>query len=119
MAIHNKYQECPLYYTMSVLGGKWKWIILWRIFSSDVIRYNQLKEKLQPIAHKTLSQQLKELENSGLIHRKQYNEIPPKVEYSLTEEGKTLMPILYQMFEWGKEHMTNEPLEAYPQFDSE
>jgi DNA-binding HxlR family transcriptional regulator len=101
----SKYGSCPMYYTISVLEGKWKWIILWRIYRSGIIRYNKLRGELQPIAHKTLSTQLKELEASNLILRKQYNEVPPRVEYSLTEEGNTLIPILDLMYQWGKEHM--------------
>jgi DNA-binding HxlR family transcriptional regulator len=90
---------------MSVVEGKWKWIILWEIYLADVIRYNKLREELRPIAHKTLSNQLKELEASNLIHREQYNEVPPKVEYSLTDEGKTLIPILDLMYQWGDHHI--------------
>lgn len=101
----NKYGKCPMYYTMSAVEGKWKWIILWEIYQAKIIRYNKLREKLQPIAHKTLSKQLKELETSRLIHREQYNEVPPKVEYSLTTEGQTLIPILELMYQWGSKHM--------------
>lgn len=100
----DKFGRCPMYYTISLLEGKWKWVILWNIYEADVIRYNQLREKLQPIAHKTLSKQLKELEADNLIHREQYNQIPPKVEYSLTDKGKSLIPILNLMSEWGKKH---------------
>ena len=93
--------NCPINYTLSVLGGKWKWAILWLIFKESVIRYGNLKNSLPSIAHKTLSQQLKELESSNLIHREQYNQVPPKVEYSLTDKGKTLIPILELMSQWG------------------
>lgn len=79
----EKYKKCPMYYTISILEGKWKWIILWEIYEAEVIRYNKLKDTLQPIAHKTLSNQLKELERDQLIHREQYNQVPPKVEYFL------------------------------------
>lgn len=105
-SFESKYGSCPMYYTISILGGKWKWIILWEIYEAKVIRYNKLKDTLEPIAHKTLSEQLKELEGGNLIHREQYNEIPPKVEYSLTEDGKTLVPILKLMYQWGEEHIT-------------
>ena len=101
----DKYEKCPMYYAMSILEGKWKWIILWKINEAKVMRYNQLKTILQPIAHKTLTQQLKELESNNIIHREQYNQVPPKVEYSLTPEGETLIPILSLMYQWGKEHM--------------
>lgn len=101
----SNYGSCPMYYTMSVVEGKWKWVILWRIYQAGVIRYNKLRGELHPISHKTLSAQLKELEASNLIHREQYNEVPPRVEYSLTEEGSTLIPILELMYKWGQEHI--------------
>ena len=106
----DKYEQCPMYYAMSVLEGKWKWIILWEIHKEGVIRYNRLREILKPIAHKTLSQQLKELESDAIVHREQYNQVPPKVEYSLTEKGKTLIPILSLMYEWGKEHRPTDKI---------
>ena len=101
----RNYSSCPMFYTMSAVEGKWKWIILWKIYEAGIIRYNKLWGELHPIAHKTLSAQLKELEASSLIHREQYNEVPPRVEYSLTEEGRTLIPILELMYQWGQEHM--------------
>ncbi len=103
---NNELEEfrCPVTYTLSVVGGKWKWIILYIIYLEEIVRYNQLKKRLPSIAHKTLSQQLDELEQSAIIRRKQYDEIPPRVEYSLTEKGKSLIPILLQMAHWGKEH---------------
>lgn len=97
--------NCPLNYTLSIVGYKWKWAILWLIFKNEIIRYGKLKEGLQPIAHKTLSLELKELEEGELIHRKQYNQIPPKVEYSLTEKGKDLIPVLMLMSKWGEKYM--------------
>ena len=100
-AIIRPESDCPINYTLSIIGGKWKWIIIWLIFSEKVIRYGKLKEGIPGIAHKTLSQQLKELENANLIHRQQYNIIPSKVEYSFTEKGKTLVPILQLMAKWG------------------
>lgn len=102
----SRFGKCPMYYTMSVVEGKWKWVILYKIYKAQVIRYNKLREELQPIAHKTLSTQLKELEINKLIHREQYNEVPPKVEYSLTNEGKTLIPILELMYQWGEAHIS-------------
>ncbi|MCX7709912.1 MAG: winged helix-turn-helix transcriptional regulator [Clostridia bacterium] len=87
------------------MGGKWKWAILWYIYKDDVIRYSKLKNQLKSIADKTLSQQLKELEENQIIHREQYNQIPPRVEYSLTENGKTLIPIIELMAKWGKNYI--------------
>jgi DNA-binding HxlR family transcriptional regulator len=106
MESHNKEEEkCPINYTLSVVGGKWKWAILFFISKNKGIRYGQLKTALPPIAHKTLSQQLKELESAEIIHREQYNVIPPRVEYSLTKKGTTLIPILELMYQWGEKNM--------------
>jgi len=106
---NKKGLDCPINYTLSIVQGKWKWAILWLIYQSEVIRYGKLKEKLQFIAHKTLSQQLKELENSELIHREQYNVIPPKVEYTLTEKGKAVIPILELLSQWGSKYKQSGP----------
>lgn len=95
--------ECgkSIVYTLSIVGGKWKWIILAVLFQNGVQRYGEIKRAAPPITHKMLSHQLKELESEQLIHRKEYRQIPPKVEYSLTEKGETLIPILQLMAEWG------------------
>jgi Predicted transcriptional regulators len=93
-----------MYYMLSIVEGKWKWAILWLISENGVLRYGRLKDCLYSIAHKTLSQQLKDLEKNALIHREQFNEVPPRVEYSLTERGKTLIPILELMAQWGRAH---------------
>jgi DNA-binding HxlR family transcriptional regulator len=95
------FNGCPIEYTLSIVGGKWKWAILSLISQNGIIRYGKLKDRIPKIAHKTLSQQLKELEESNIIHREQYNQVPPRVEYSLTERGKTLVPILDLMSQWG------------------
>lgn len=75
--------------------------ILYTLMEFKVVRYNELKRYITPISHKTLSAMLKELEADKLVNRKEYQQIPPKVEYSLTKRGETLMPILDQMCEWG------------------
>ena len=100
-------RKCPLEYTVSVIGGKWKMVLLWRLSKEPVKRYGELKKLLNGISHKMLSQQLKELESSGLINRKEYQQIPPKVEYSLSEKGKSIVPLLTNAYEWGKEYMAN------------
>ncbi|MCF8010370.1 MAG: helix-turn-helix transcriptional regulator [Clostridiales bacterium] len=99
--------KCPLEYTQKVIGGKWKPIILWYLSTEGVKRYGELKKFLAKISHKMLSQQLKELEKDKLIHREEYHQIPPKVEYSITEKGKTLLPILELMNKWGLENKEN------------
>lgn len=93
--------ECSVAYTLSIVGGKWKWLILFKLFQNGVLRYGEIKKHIPPITHKMLSQQLKELETEQLINRKEYHQIPPKVEYTLTERGETLIPILQQMSQWG------------------
>jgi DNA-binding HxlR family transcriptional regulator len=96
--------KCSITYTLSVVGGKWKWIILYKLFQNGVQRYGEIKRAIPSITHKMLSQQLKELEYEQLVHREEYHQIPPKVEYSLTEKGNTLIPILQLMFRWGAEN---------------
>ncbi|WP_282137107.1 winged helix-turn-helix transcriptional regulator [Rossellomorea aquimaris] len=96
--------NCSIEYTLKKIGGKWKTVILWHLGTDGTLRYNELRRLLPGVAHKVLSQQLKELEEDGFINRTQYDTIPPKVEYSMTELGMTLMPILKQMHVWGKEH---------------
>jgi len=96
--------KCSIEYTLKKIGGKWKTVILWHLGTDGTLRYNELRKLLPGVAHKVLSQQLKELEEDGFINRTQYDTIPPKVEYSMTDLGMTLMPILKQMHAWGKEH---------------
>jgi len=96
---HNK--QRPFDFTLSLIGGKWKMKIMYELSSDTILRYGELKRKIPAITHKMLSSQLTELENSGIVHRKEYPQIPPKVEYSLTPKGKSLMPILEEMCRWG------------------
>ena len=88
-------------YTLSLISGKYKMTILYTLMEFTVVRYNELQRYISGISYKTLSLSLKELERDGLIIRKEYPQIPPKVEYSLSERGKSLMPILDGMCEWG------------------
>ncbi|MEN5387507.1 helix-turn-helix domain-containing protein [Aliarcobacter skirrowii] len=93
--------ETPFGYTLSLISGKWKMIILYLLSEHKVIRYNELQRKIGKITYKMLSSQLKELEMDKLINRKEYPMIPPKVEYSLTKKGESLIPILDAMCYWG------------------
>jgi DNA-binding HxlR family transcriptional regulator len=104
MAIWSLDSPCPIIYTLAVVGGKWRWLIIYKLSEYGILRYGELKRTLPPITHKMLSQELKELEAEKLIHREEYHQIPPKVEYSLTEKGKTLLPILDLMSKWGMEN---------------
>ena len=94
-------------YTLSLISGKYKMTILYTLMEFKVVRYNELKRYIKGITYKTLTSSLRELEVDGLIKRKEYPQIPPKVEYSLSERGKSLMPILDQMCEWGDNNRKN------------
>ena len=88
-------------YTMSLIQGKYKMFILYALMGYKVVRFNELKKYIKTISYKTLSTTLKELERDGLVLRREYPQIPPKVEYSLTERGKSLIPILDSLCDWG------------------
>lgn len=91
-------------YTLSLINGKYKMTILYTLMTFGVVRFNEMKRYIGEISYKTLSAALKELEADQLVHREEYPQIPPKVEYSLTERGKSLIPILDQMCEWGDQN---------------
>ncbi|MBK7869036.1 MAG: helix-turn-helix transcriptional regulator [Ignavibacteriales bacterium] len=95
----KKYNN-PVELALDVIGGKWKMPILWRL-KDKVFRYGELKKNIPGITHKMLAQQLRELEADGLINRKVYQVIPPKVEYSITEKGWTTIPLITALREWG------------------
>lgn len=99
--IKNK-NDCPLNYAFNMIGGKWRLPIIWALWKNKTLRYNELKRTVDGITNMVLSQSLKEMEEHGLIHRKQYMEIPPRVEYSLTKEGEDLIPSLESLAKWGK-----------------
>lgn len=94
---------CPVTTTLSVIGGKWKPIILFML-KPEKKRFGEIKKLIPAISQKMLTQQLRELEADGIIHRKVYPVVPPKVEYSMTDYGRTLSPILEAMVDWGKKH---------------
>ena len=98
----NKLEDTGFNYTMSLIQGKYKLYILYTLACYDIVRFNEMKKYLGAITYKTLSNTLKELEADGLVNRKEYPQIPPKVEYSLTERGRSLMPILDMICEWGE-----------------
>ncbi len=95
--------NCPAETTLEKISGRWKLLILRELFQG-VKRFNQLQRSLTGITQKVLTQQLRELETDGIVHRKVYPEIPPKVEYSLTFLGESLKPLIEQMHQWGVEY---------------
>ncbi|CAM2871436.1 winged helix-turn-helix transcriptional regulator [Paenibacillus sediminis] len=102
--INLKEINCEKELTLAVIGGKWKLIILWHLGLEGTKRFSELKKLIPHITQKMLTNQLRELEEDKLIHRKVYPEVPPRVEYSLTEHGESLMPVLKMMYNWGKNY---------------
>jgi DNA-binding HxlR family transcriptional regulator len=98
---------CPVTAMLELIGGKWKPVILYCL-RSDTRRFGELAARIPQISRKVLTEQLKELEQDGLVVREQFNEIPPRVEYSLTERGKSLSPVLNEMENWGLANIINQ-----------
>lgn len=96
--------RCGVEVTLSVVGGKWKGLVLWHL-RLKTLRFSQLQRRLRSVTQKMLTQQLRELEANGLIHRQIYAEVPPRVEYSLTDEGRRIVPILELMCQWGQDYL--------------
>lgn len=94
---------CPIEYTIEVLSGKWKMHVIWQIAKQEFIRFNELRRQLNGISNVMLTHTLQELQKAGVIHREQYNEIPPRVEYSLTDLGKGLLPVFDALGQWGSQ----------------
>ncbi len=106
----NVQYQCSMELTLDLIGGKWKALILWHL-GENTLRFSELKKTLPKITQKMLTQQLRELEASGLVKRFIYTQIPPKVEYSLTPAGKSLLPILDTLCQWGLTYAnTAEPI---------
>lgn len=105
--MHGRTFHCALDVTMGYVGGKWKSVVLWYLHEGTK-RFSELKRLIPSITEKMLSLQLKQLEKDGIIGRKVYAEVPPRVEYFLTEHGKTLIPMLQEMAKWGREKATKE-----------
>ncbi len=102
----NTHYQCSMELTLALIGGKWKSLILWRL-GDNTLRFSELKKSLPQVTQKMLTQQLRELEEDGLVHRHVYTQVPPRVEYSLTQAGKSILPILNTMCEWGLQYITS------------
>ena len=102
-------EECPLLLTQKVIAGKWKLSIIWFLAENEVMRFGELKKAFEDptLTQKMLTQHLKELEEDRLVNRKSYDEMPKRVEYSLTEIGRSIVPIVRSMETWGEEYMKN------------
>lgn len=104
LKLKGKEYTCSFEITIDLIGGKWKPLIIWHLGTKGTKRFNELKRLMPKITQKMLTQQLRELESDNLVQRKVYTQVPPKVEYSLTDLGKSLMPILSKMCNWGEEY---------------
>lgn len=103
-------ENCPVEATLDLIGGKYKALILWHL-SGETLRFSELRKQIPKATPKMLTQQLRELEEQNLIHREVYPVIPPKVEYSLTETGRSLLPILVAMRDWGAAYLRGKDQE--------
>lgn len=106
-------QCVPMSKLQSVIGGKWKILILWYVAFYKVQRFGELMRRLDGITQSTLTKQLRELENDGFLHREIYKEIPPKVEYSLTELGESFIPVLQTMMLWSEKYLCPDYINPY------
>ncbi|MBB6634964.1 winged helix-turn-helix transcriptional regulator [Cohnella thailandensis] len=104
----NEAEGCPVEYTLEIIGGKWKGVLLYHLFEGTK-RFGELTRLCSGITQRMLTLQLRELEQDGLVHREVYQQVPPKVEYSLTEYGRTLEPIIMSMKVWGERHKRKNP----------
>ncbi|CAN2532424.1 MAG TPA: helix-turn-helix domain-containing protein [Methylosinus sp.] len=108
---HMDYDECPIEAAMDIIGGKWKPSILFRL-AGGTKRFSELQRLLKTITQRTLTQQLRDLERDRMISRRVYAEVPPRVEYSLTDRGRSLEPVLGLLFDWGVDNVLAEKATA-------
>lgn len=101
---HPEITTCPIRRTLDVMGGKWKIFIVLQLFAAPSLRFGELSRGVEGITNTMLSGCLRELERDGMVEREQFNEIPPHVEYRLTEEGRSLSAVLLALANWGLEH---------------
>jgi DNA-binding HxlR family transcriptional regulator len=106
-AARSKVYSCSVEVTIGVVGGKWKSVILYHLIKSHVIRFGELRRLLPNVTAQMLTAQLRELEADGVVHRKIYPQVPPKVEYSLTPFGESLAPIIRAMARWGESYASD------------
>lgn len=103
---------CSVGATLAVIGGRWKPIIIFQLLQNDFLRFGELKREIKGVTQRMLTQQLRELEEDKVVDRKVYAEVPPRVEYSLTDYGRTLKPVMVAMRDWGAEHMNVKNVSA-------
>lgn len=112
MKKNEKKAVCAVDYAFKRIGGKYKGRVLWSLHSESILRYGELRRALPDITAKMLTQTLRELESDNLVHRKVYHEVPPKVEYTLTEVGQELIPFIQHLGEWGQKQLEKQKIDA-------
>lgn len=103
----KKEDRCPIEILLALIGGRWKPVILYHLIFGTK-RFNELQRLIPGVSQRMLTKHLRELERDGIVHREVYKEVPPKVEYSLTDLGRTLEPLLMQMNKWAEEHLIRD-----------
>jgi DNA-binding HxlR family transcriptional regulator len=97
-------EGCPVEAALEFIGGKWKGVILYHLIKDKTLRFGELRKRLPDVTQRMLTKQLRELEACGVLHREVYPEVPPKVEYSLTDHGATLVPVIRALELWGNKY---------------
>lgn len=100
--------NCPMRRTLELLSGKWRTHIIFELYKKPICRFGELKKAVPRITNTMLTNTLRDLEELGIVHREQFNEIPPRVEYSLTDKGRDLLPVFTELAKWGEAHLTQE-----------
>jgi DNA-binding HxlR family transcriptional regulator len=103
--VDARYSDCPIRNVISHFGDKWSMLVLYTLFSKGTLRFSELQREMLDISQKMLSKTLKRLEQNGLVLRKVYPEVPPRVEYALSDLGKSLIPAMEPLLDWSKQHM--------------
>jgi len=104
MMINSNEYTCPLELTRDIIGGKWALLIIWNL-SKQTMRFNELKKAIPKATQKMMTQHLRKLESFGIVHREVYPQVPPKVEYWLTETGRSLLPVMEVLYGWGAKYL--------------
>ena len=97
--------NCPVKSTLEILSGKWRMNVIYELCRNDSMRFGELKKAYPKITNTMLTKTLRDLEELGIVHREQFNEIPPHVEYSLTEKGRELLPVFFEIYKWGEKNL--------------
>ena len=113
------YPKCPVEQALDIIGGRWKCIVLFHLLTNPVLRFGELRRRIPGATQRMLTLQLRELERDGCLERKIYSEVPPRVEYSITEFGRTLKPVVMALCAWGMEHALEKPTSLRAQCTTE